>query len=539
MSIIKKIQTINSEESLEKFIIDFYLYLEKNNLSIEDSKKIIVNCFSNEFFLELLEDVFINNKNEDIFRLFIQLSFLWFTSIINSKNNIYFDDEYFSKIKSIFYFWEESLLHKFEVSIILHSIIDILLDFEKQKRFSVKIKWLKSIDSFFVDVQKKSNILWIVFFSSFNYEFSLKSQLQRISSYNKINDKNNLLFNFEKIYWIINKSSWLVKWQLKLWYNMFGNNNITYFLWLVRSKKDELSYKIINLVVSDFPTWYIEDFNFWKILFPKIKKMIKDKEKINEIIEKDLFDFNRWNIWYIDKICFITLKIISIFEVIEKSKNSKWKIKVIVREFYNWIEELYNIVNKFDIIDDWEYVKKFLVEENDQIEWKSSFLTPVKKDNPNFKKDNYLKISQTIISMLNTNWGKILIWHIEDLQWINDKIKYFKREKYYFFDIKNELNKFKTSIDEIVRDLQEIIKQELNCNIIDFDNLFWIEEKLLKINWESISIYFINIERSDEIFYSLFKIKDWKKDKYDSRYITLRKRVKWKNECINPYTKKD
>ncbi len=529
MNIDVLIKNIDSIENLEKNTMELYSYLKNNDITLVEAEEITIKSFSNDYFISLLKDVFFEEKNQEILRLFIQFSLLGFTKLIYNNKNFSFQEDFIKKIKSIFYFWEEQIEYKYLISKILYSIIDILLTPKYKRNFSIKLINI-DYESFFKTIQLKSNILWSIFFVTLNYDFSLKTQLQLIINFVNNNEKSNIMISFSKIYWVINKSNGLINWQRKLWIENFWNNNINNFINIITSINDKNSYKILNYLTSWFPNWYIDgDYNPWKILFNKINKLIEEKYIIENIIKNDLENFNQNNIWYIDKLCFITLKMISIFEVIKSSKNEDWKIKVIIREFYQWLDELYNIINKYDIIDDWNYIKNFLVEENNEIEWKSSFLTCIKYKNPNFKKDNYNKIAQTIISMINTNWWNILIWYIEDLKDISKDIIYFTKDKYNFFDINCELKKFRTSIDEIIRELQEIIKKELNCNIVDFDNLFSITEKNLKINWESISIYLINISKSENEFYSLHENND--------KYITIRKRVKWKNECIVPTTK--
>lgn len=528
------IDNISSLETLELATVNIYLFLKNEKIDVNLAFEIMISVLSNNFFIELLGQGITEDKHQYEIRSFLQLSLVWFLRLF-SEEDLHVeeikDETNMKRLKSLVYHWEEEFKYNIALSRIIFRLIEILQENVSQSNFTINLSDFfvaedKKIFSY--NLKLKCNSLAIIFLHWFIYDLGLKEQLQNtVNHMGNKEKKPNIIFSFNRIYGVINKINWWIKWQIDYWTkkNMWraANKCADFFF----NENDRLSYEIINTVVSDMPHEYIEGFNFGDSMMKKMDILIQKECIISEIVSQKLQNFNKLDIGYVDKIVFATFKLISVLKNIVNSKNDKWKVTVIVREFFQWIDEVHNIVNKYELIDDWENIRPYLQAEDDEIEWKSSFVMPLENPNPKFKTENLEKIAETIVAMMNTKWWSIIVGYVEKKDNILDKYKdfIFQRNDFYFFDIKYEFSQFRIDIDEISRTIQDNIKSDLKSSINSFDSLFRIHEININIKGQDISLYKIIIEKSDKFYYSVSK---------DGNYLTLRKRVKGRNELVLP-----
>ncbi|MBU6431255.1 MAG: hypothetical protein KGJ58_03385 [Patescibacteria group bacterium] len=75
----------------------------------------------------------------------------------------------------------------------------------------------------------------------------------------------------------------------------------------------------------------------------------------------------------------ISIKTLSILEEVKNAQDSKWIVSVAVYELHQWLSEIHEVLNKYYIEDDWEKIKEYVIQENEKIEWKSSFYIPTEQ----------------------------------------------------------------------------------------------------------------------------------------------------------------
>lgn len=531
-----EIDNIHDTKSLELAVVSVYGYLkdESNNLDEPIAFGICIKTLSNKYCLECLKDVIDNDWSKDVLRLFIQLSMLWIIALWYKWKESNYNAYFVKKIKSVLFFWRQCLDNNDSMSWMLFKVLDVLYDKSNIRYFEIDLtwKWLVMLD-FFNTVQKKANIIWITMLLSLNFDNVLKNQLDVTVGIMNSEKSTSLLKALTCIYGSINKIYWGMESCRKLWVSFEFNvknfdNIVNYF----DSKHQKINYKIINWVVS-WIQFYDERTSFYDQLLKKVSNLSWAQKKLDKLVHSGLsfysdeLDSNRSS-QYTDKIYLITTKLYIVCNKINDVSETKWKISVAIREFFIWINELHIIINKFNLIDDYSLVEDYLREEDDRVEWKGSFLTPLENTNPQFKKQNLQKIWETIISMMNHEGGVIIIWHIENYSKLLSKEGVFERWWKYFYDLGVEFTKFRSDFDLITREIQDIIKRDLKLDISDFDQFFQIIPVTLNIKWENITICKVVVLKAENYMYSI----------KEGIYMFLRKRVNKRNEQILPIINK-
>lgn len=197
---------------------------------------------------------------------------------------------------------------------------------------------------------------------------------------------------------------------------------------------------------------------------------------------------------------------------ISTALDKSWKINVLVNEFAVWIDAVDMILNKYDIEDDWVKIAKYLSQETNRVEWKSSFVTPIalsKKDGSyNLVSGKILySIAKTLLGMINTEGGVILIGLVEKPEEIAEeeiKKNLLEKNKKTFFDISFEFSQKQMDVDEIKRRIQDLLKKETLVSIESFNNLWNIEPVIIKDlhKDKQITIYKIEVSKSDKLIFS-------------------------------------
>ena len=175
-------------------------------------------------------------------------------------------------------------------------------------------------------------------------------------------------------------------------------------------------------------------------------------------------DDSEWS----NKIFITCYKFIGTLIGISDAFDENWKFTVASKEAFEWVTNLHKILNKHDIDDDWEKITKYLNQETNKVEWKSTFFTPstVEKNSEKFaelSKKLFYGIAKTILAMINTEGGVILVGLVENPeQIVVDHIRknILRKKSRSFFDVSQELEENAMDLDGIKRKMQDVLKRE-------------------------------------------------------------------------------
>jgi hypothetical protein len=313
-------------------------------------------------------------------------------------------------------------------------------------------------------------------------------------------------------------------------FNIFVEN-----LW---SRNEKNSLFIIEKMASGFE--YDESKSLIQILSQKIKEAGQIKKEIDSFARANLGAFLHDNAsetghdWS-NKIYLATRKTLASLEAIEDACDKKWKIKVAIRELFNWINDTHQVINRNDIEDDFLQLENLLSQENDTIEWKSTFMTPTEQPfiseiAEKEKGEEILSnIIKTILAMMNTAGGVILVGVVEKPKAIvRDDIKsaILKKKGVYFMDVNFELSKKAKTIDEVKQNIQDRL-----CNLTAktadfFTNLWSIEILTIKSEEKIATIFKINIKKALEKIFTVEKNRQF--------WVSLLKRANGRTIYVDP-----
>lgn len=316
--------------------------------------------------------------------------------------------------------------------------------------------------------------------------------------------------------------------DLKLFYLHFEDKNISTAFFIIETflKGFKLSGKIGS--IKDETETNLKNFITTS---SEVKKLIYNHSKTH--FRAYGGQFGDKGLEWSNKIFLITNKTLSTFEVLTDAKDKQWIFDVAVFEIYRWINDIHIILNKYELEDDWSEIKDYLIEENNKVEWKSTFLTPTESLYQNDDKETNIGatllrlISQTILGMLNTEGGVILVGVIESPEKIKrDDIKkmLIKKNGVTFFDINYEFKKKNiTNNDVLKRKIQDNLCTETRCGVEHFNNLWTIQPIEIKNNYKSVYIYKIEVHKSQNL---IFSSKD--------NWVTLIKRADARTVEVSP-----
>lgn len=547
----KKINLITGKETLDKYSLEIYnlfLLSPKKEILLNSKEAFeIFNIISrNSYFLSLLgnnlraQDLSIyfwqnrieaSAKSEELKKI-IALSMIGFLYLDEKKSS--YEDFLIKQVQSTFYFWREELKYEYNINTIIFFLVDqIIVNSNLKILFWPLPKTIQKIPYQFYHISQHAPIqIGKLFFLSINFSNTLKNIFNTANSKNEEPDSG----------WIKSIASWIHGWLMKTYWNIDSvrnwwessqftdNSEIDLIESVLNSRNQNTIYELLIFIVRDIT--FIEKENFTPqdnidIYITKIGKLISEYEGIEKTVRKRL-NFFEWtentSSSYLDKIYLISAKLISICNTIIESNNKIWVKSVFSREFRIWVKEINDVINKFDMIDDWKEIEKVLVEENDTVEWKSSFYRPLEYENPWFSKTNITSISKTIISMMNSYWWDIIIWFVEKPKLVINNIKIHKKLDYSFYDISDDLNYWRSNEDKTIRRIQDNIVADLEVNISDFDHLFKLIPISLIIEDSNIIIYKIKVFPSERPLYTVT----------EKKFLSLRKRVTWRNEEVLP-----
>lgn len=303
-------------------------------------------------------------------------------------------------------------------------------------------------------------------------------------------------------------------------------NAINQFFDKFLSTNEHILIANLRLIAKDFNSE-----NFVETVLDKIKNANNTLTALKNFVEPRLQAFSgkkekefEWS----NKIYLNTIKLLSVLFALDKATDSSWKISVAVRELHLWVQEGNEIINKNILLDDWSEVIQFLNQEieNMEIEWKSTFYIPLEGDGKQIKVKSLLEmVADTILALLNTGGGTIIVGIVEKPEKVNKRFQDFLYHKngYTFFNLSAELDLLKTSLDEIRRSLQQELGNLSGAPIGKFDIYWSLIPLYLKINDEEILLVKIQVQKMNEPFISK-----------ENEKIFIRKRIHGGNRYVDP-----
>lgn len=271
--------------------------------------------------------------------------------------------------------------------------------------------------------------------------------------------------------------------------------------------------------------------NFSENLLKKIAEAEHNLEILNKFAHSRLQAYSakkEGEYEWANKVYLNTVKLLAVYAAIHPANDIKWKISVAVRELHCWILEAHEIINRWYLSDDWMMLTPFinLDLENKEVEWKGSFYVPLAGDSL-FKKDKRLveTIADTILAMLNSEGGTIVIGLVEKPKDVSKNLKKYMRQRsrFTFFDLSQEFDALKISFDDVKRDLQQDIANLSGSTTGQFDDLWSIKPLNILCHDSRILLAIIEVIKMNEPFIS----------KKDSR-IFIKKRIQGSNVEVDP-----
>ncbi len=330
-----------------------------------------------------------------------------------------------------------------------------------------------------------------------------------------------------------------------------GLTSLSIFIEPFKSDKNEENvFNLIGLTLKEFKSKETFEHDLMLTienasdLIDEIKKYsIKNFKAFSGTITEDSYEWS-------NKIFINCCKLLGAIGSLSMAVDKKWKIDASVKEFVDWTSSIHKILNKYDIEDDWDKISKYLEQETNKIEWKSSFFTPTQPEkneldyNETGKKIFY-GIIKTILGMINSDGGVLVIGIVEKPEEITDKDvrdSLLDKNGKFFFDVSNELFKSKLDLDGIKRKIQDLLKVETLISVDNFNNLWDIQQISIKSGdgTKEVVIYKIEIIRSDKPIFSVKLERELKDNnrvdihKSEKVWVSLLKRADARTIYVDP-----
>lgn len=286
----------------------------------------------------------------------------------------------------------------------------------------------------------------------------------------------------------------------------------------------------IRLICGGFK--YQKDKVFYQILLAKIEASRELKEEITRFAHEHLTAFKEelgevryeWS----NKIYLISQKTLSVLTDIHDSKDDRWKVSVGIFELTEWIKDVHAVLNKYFLEDEWNLIAEYMEKETSEIEWKSSFFTPLEQKVTTVEVESLIskklfeKIGKTILGMLNTNGGVVIVGLVEKPESVvrDDLSKNFiSRNGKVFFDVINELKTKSKTLDSVRLQIFDYL-----CNTTDntpekFNNLVHLDPILLRSTDALVNVVKISVKKNEKMFFNV------KKESNNTVWISLTKRA--------------
>ena len=251
------------------------------------------------------------------------------------------------------------------------------------------------------------------------------------------------------------------------------------------------------------------------------------KEKFAAFNKQLVYDDDEWT----NKLFLISIKTLAVLNEVKDAHDLKWAVSVAIYELRQWIIEVHEVLNKYYIEDDWEKVKDFLTQENEKVEWKSSFFTPLEQEycdeiaEAAISKRLFEAIQKVILAMLNTDGGNLIVGVVENPEAIKraEAAKFLmKKNGITFFDINFELRQQRKTLDHLRLQILENLRQTTDKSTDHFNGLIEFEPVVLRDNERSISIIRISVGKANKPFFNV-------KKESGSIWLSLTKRAQGQN----------
>jgi len=502
-------ELINSKDN---FYIDFFdeILNKKNFLEALDKVLKQLKFFSKNYssvkkpgktFMQLFNEVDIKNKKI----IFIHLiTSLFFISALLSSFKKPTVDYVAKRIRATIKRIKNTLNYKYsssEISTVFLSVFN--------KNFYPKIPIpfkVESLDHLFKQQKISSYLISLAIKLSFrnsllnaNFKSIEKHRLEKTFGYSLLYSLNNFIKSeraFEK-----NSTE-----QLK---SLLGDiDQLKNFIKSLNEKNEENAFNLIEMTVKRFKLVKNHENDIAEI-------MNNVNDDIEEIQNYGIQNFKAFcgtiteeNYEWSNKIYINCCKLLGAINGLSKAIDNKWKINALTNEYVDWTFSIHKILNKSDIEDDWEKISKYLEQETNKVEWKSTFLTPTKKienktEHELVSKKIFYGIVKTMIGMMNTDGGVIIIGLAEKPEYITDediKKKLLEKRGKNFIDISKEFSIYNTDLDGIKRKLQDSLKKETLMSVDNFNNLWEIQPINIKSmdGKKEIIVYKIEIKKSEK-----------------------------------------
>lgn len=371
---------------------------------------------------------------------------------------------------------------------------------------------IKNINHYFK--QQKASQVFINLVARLSFKNTRLNNLFKVIEKNKLEGKFSLLSILN-----INNFVRTETYREKNFVDQLGNffsDPTQLNIFIEKFKNDQNEENVFNLI--EITT---REFKSKKTIEEDLIRTINNGNKIRE--EMEAYGVNNFeafsgeicegNIEWSNKVLINCYKLFGVISGLPKAVDKSWIMDVCVKEFANWTSSVHKILNKYDIDDDWEKISKYLVEESNRVEWKSTFFTPTKtgKDDPIYQavsRKTFSGIVKTILGMMNTDGGVIIIGLVEKPEEI--VVEYIKNSVFLkngkcFLDISKELASSKMDLDGIKRKIQDSLRNETLTSTDSFNGLWGIQPVNIKSedgNGE-ISIYKIEVNKSTNPIFSI------------------------------------
>lgn len=210
-------------------------------------------------------------------------------------------------------------------------------------------------------------------------------------------------------------------------------------------------------------------------------------------------DYDEWS----NKVFAITTKTLSLLAETELATDSRWKVSIAVHELRLWLREVHEVINKFLIDDEWTRLSEFVKMEGSGVEWKSSFFVPTEQHFESEEKDAVLRkrlferIARTVLAMMNTDGGVILVGLVEHPERIvrpSILKNLIYKNGLVFFDIASELEMLGKSLDQVRIELIGHLRSYTDETAEKFNNLLVLDTISLVGRGKGLPITVVKID---------------------------------------------
>lgn len=352
-----------------------------------------------------------------------------------------------------------------------------------------------------------------------------------ISSFS--DEKFSISFALDSIYQTCNE----LDEKIKHYYRNTPENISVFFDVFIRSNERNLIFCFKNFCQGLH--YQGKQKRFYEIVSEKLNNSAALKEEFASYLKENFKAFNdkiedgddEWT----NKLFLISIKTLAVLGEIKNAHDSRWITNVAVHEFRQWIVEIHEVLNKYYIEDDWEKIRHLVLQENENIEWKSSFYTPLEQvftDNESeavIQKRIFEKIIKVILAMLNTDGGTLIVGIVENpdvVKRLDAKEFFVEKNNITFFDISYEFKKQNKTLDHVRLQILDNLKCLTDNSVDEFNNLIEFEPIILRNSEQVASIVKISIKKSKTPFFNVLK-------ENNSVWISLTKRAQGRNVDVD------